>query len=337
MNPTTHPHEFIKHTDPGYIIRPGDVFKAFLGDGFVPASISIGAALRTTGAFEAWTPRPIPPYDTSKYDYVSDPSYVIRAGDMVCPGDHTGYWTPAEGVVGKSLRHWNRSDTFHTTVYGALTPKNVEPKPRFFRHSDGLFEGSYCIEMLGDQTTYIHLDGRRELDAGLYFRWTLERCLYLVSQKLWVEFDGNLEPFRSKKSMQESAQESAKEFTTIEGWLKTLPDGYRERALKNCDPDVRYNRSRSVEHALRGAFIWSQSPEGLDFWVAVKNHLLGRGDLPPLPAEGVEQADELAELRRTLERRNEVVVRLVDQIADMHVALRKIRATADEASRNTTF
>lgn len=256
MNPSTHPHEFVKHTDPDYIIQPGDLFRSFLNQHrFIPAAMSAGNTLRLAGIDEVWTPRPIPPYDTSKYTYVSDPEYIIRRGDMVCLGNHTGHWVPADGVVGKSLRHWNRNDTFHFTVYGVLTPKNVEPK----------------------------------------------------------------------KS------------TTIEGWLKTLPDGYRERALKNCARRERDDACLDAATAVMSAFAWDESPEGVKFWLAVKNHLLGQGKLPKLPAEDVEQADEAAELRRTLDRRNEDIVKLVDQIAAMHVALRRIRAAADEASRNTTF
>lgn len=180
MNPSTHPHEFVKHTDPDYIIQPGDLFKSVFG-GYVPFTISVGHLLRDSCLSAVWTPRPIPPYDTSKYDYVSDPSYVVRDNDLVCHEIREG-WTHVGPSHGCTLKQLNDGlENRPGNVYGVLTPKAVDPEP----------------------TDTLH--------------------------------------------------------------------------------------------------------------------------------------DTIRELRATLDRRNEVVVKLVDQIAAMHVALRKIRAAADEASRNTTF
>ncbi len=69
--------------------------------------------------------------------------------------------------------------------------------------------------------------------------------------------------------------------TTIRGWLETLPDGYRERALANMGEGSGLRGSTEADDlgtAVAYAFNWTESPEGHDFWSRVS-----RGELPPLP------------------------------------------------------
>ena len=72
---------------------------------------------------------------------------------------------------------------------------------------------------------------------------------------------------------------------TIREWLETLPDGYRERALKNYDP--KFSDDEGLAGAIAIAFIWDETPdcEGYEFWNAVYEWALGEGELPPLPQE----------------------------------------------------
>ena len=71
---------------------------------------------------------------------------------------------------------------------------------------------------------------------------------------------------------------------TIREWLEELPDGYRERALKNYDTS--YHDGYTV-NCLSGAILetchWKNSTEGFDFWNAVYMWAQGKGELPPLP------------------------------------------------------
>lgn len=67
---------------------------------------------------------------------------------------------------------------------------------------------------------------------------------------------------------------------TVREWLETLPDGYRERALKNMRSEVPLLRRRSLRAALIKSFDWQLSPEGHAFWRSVAD-----GELPPLPVE----------------------------------------------------
>lgn len=71
----------------------------------------------------------------------------------------------------------------------------------------------------------------------------------------------------------------------IEDWLKELPKGYRELALKNYDPDFTLSTESScMANAIDGAFCWDESPEGLDFWHKLHGFYNGDNDaLPPLP------------------------------------------------------
>jgi len=73
---------------------------------------------------------------------------------------------------------------------------------------------------------------------------------------------------------------------TIREWLEELPDGYRERAIKNYDPD--HDDSyiiNSLWSAIVITFVWRDTPEGYDFWNAVYIWAQGKGELPPLPEE----------------------------------------------------
>jgi len=69
---------------------------------------------------------------------------------------------------------------------------------------------------------------------------------------------------------------------TIREWLETLPDGYRERAIKNYD---RFPIN-SLSRAISETFLWRPTPEGYEFWDAVDSWAQGFGELPPLPEEG---------------------------------------------------
>jgi len=77
----------------------------------------------------------------------------------------------------------------------------------------------------------------------------------------------------------------SKEKTILE-WLEVLPDGYRERALRNFDPNF-HNGSpiNDTSDAIVEAFSWENTPEGLDFWNDVCTWADGYGELPPLPEE----------------------------------------------------
>jgi len=76
-----------------------------------------------------------------------------------------------------------------------------------------------------------------------------------------------------------------KEKTIVE-WLEELPDGYRELAIKNYDPN--YNGGLPVSDlsdAIFDAFPWRDSPEERKFWLTVWWWARDYGELPPLPEE----------------------------------------------------
>lgn len=76
--------------------------------------------------------------------------------------------------------------------------------------------------------------------------------------------------------------------TTVRGWLEALPDGYRERALGQYDETQ--NLSGSLPNSIHVFAVWSNTAEGHGFWCKVGSWALGRGDLPPLPADPPESA-----------------------------------------------
>jgi hypothetical protein len=69
--------------------------------------------------------------------------------------------------------------------------------------------------------------------------------------------------------------------TTVLGWLQRLPDGYRERAIGQCDNPQ--GERTSISTALKSGFIWGETNEGDDFWQAVFDHYDQGTPLPPLP------------------------------------------------------
>jgi hypothetical protein len=76
--------------------------------------------------------------------------------------------------------------------------------------------------------------------------------------------------------------------TTVRGWLETLPDGYRERALGQC-LTAGY-RVDSLIRAIAAFNQWEDTKEGCQFWHHVQDWSWGNGDLPPLPADTPESA-----------------------------------------------
>jgi hypothetical protein len=68
---------------------------------------------------------------------------------------------------------------------------------------------------------------------------------------------------------------------TVEEHFKTLPDGYRERALANL-PRGNVSEYETLMEAISYGFDWLESPEGEDFWFEVHNHF-SRTIPTPLP------------------------------------------------------
>ena len=68
---------------------------------------------------------------------------------------------------------------------------------------------------------------------------------------------------------------------TVKEWLETLPEGYRERAVRNIDAGDENLPADSFSEGVRFAFAWSGSEEGETFWRAVSHW---NGDASRLPA-----------------------------------------------------
>lgn len=72
--------------------------------------------------------------------------------------------------------------------------------------------------------------------------------------------------------------------TTVEGWLRLLPDGYRERALGYTPNEMRSKPVRKLSDALGVAFPWVSTVEGHDFWAEVFMACLrGSATFPLIP------------------------------------------------------
>jgi len=52
----------------------------------------------------------------------------------------------------------------------------------------------------------------------------------------------------------------------IKYWLKSLPEPYRSKAIKNYCPDNKYESFTSQKQALLSAFLWEKTKEGFEYW-----------------------------------------------------------------------
>lgn len=73
---------------------------------------------------------------------------------------------------------------------------------------------------------------------------------------------------------------------TIKQWLEELPQGYRERALKNFKGRSSTRIYPTMDSALFAAFVWEGTEEKHEFWKAVCNHYFKGMPLPKLPEVG---------------------------------------------------
>jgi hypothetical protein len=70
---------------------------------------------------------------------------------------------------------------------------------------------------------------------------------------------------------------------TIKEWFNELPEGYRERAIKNTQESRMNNIWPTMSEAIYGAFNWSLAPERFNFWICVHDHYEKGTPLPPMP------------------------------------------------------
>src|SRR5690625_3421781 len=102
---------------------------------------------------------------------------------------------------------------------------------------------------------------------------------------------------------------------TIREWLEELPDGYRELALKNYDPEYCDTGVNIIDlaGAVMWGFSWEDTPEGQVFWDAVWGWAIGKGGLPPLPEGGSKEMSEKRSEEHTseLQSRGHLVCRLL--------------------------
>jgi hypothetical protein len=69
---------------------------------------------------------------------------------------------------------------------------------------------------------------------------------------------------------------------TIKDWLKELPDGYRELAMKYENNHWVYE-CYSMAFAIMAFKDWQHTDEDTQFWVSVYRHYDVKTELPPLP------------------------------------------------------
>jgi hypothetical protein len=78
--------------------------------------------------------------------------------------------------------------------------------------------------------------------------------------------------------------EPTTEPTTVLGWLERLPNGYRERALEQYDPEFELRaKPTCIKYAIASFADWTRTNEKDVFWNDVYLHYDQGTPLPPLP------------------------------------------------------
>lgn len=70
---------------------------------------------------------------------------------------------------------------------------------------------------------------------------------------------------------------------TVKEWLETLPDGYRERAIRQGDKKWLDDECKDLWNAIYDFQEWDITDEGVDFWKRMAQWSIHREGLPPLP------------------------------------------------------
>lgn len=63
------------------------------------------------------------------------------------------------------------------------------------------------------------------------------------------------------------------ESKTILEWFDELDEPYRSQAIANTKTEMLRNKDLTLIGALLGAFSWSESNEGFDYWVELDEQL----------------------------------------------------------------
>lgn len=63
------------------------------------------------------------------------------------------------------------------------------------------------------------------------------------------------------------------ELKTVRQWLEELPEPHKPKALDNLNECADFKECACIQGALMHAFIWRESPEGLDYWSDVYKSL----------------------------------------------------------------
>lgn len=98
-------------------------------------------------------------------------------------------------------------------------------------------------------------------------------CWYVDSNEGHHLIDGKYSPSSQGIKRDRAKEEAAKTPKTVREWLETLPDGYRENALKNLNDRLTDTRFDNPRDALEYAFRWDETPQGTAYWYSVHSWL----------------------------------------------------------------
>lgn len=95
---------------------------------------------------------------------------------------------------------------------------------------------------------------------------------------------------------------------TIKEWFESVEDeDLRKKLLSNMDEEDQDNEEPSLLEAIRGSFIWNDTPEGHEYWISQCNRLKSIDDLKPL------------EIPTDVEVLRDAVIMLRDQLLESEV------------------
>lgn len=163
-------------------------------------------------------------------------------------------------LEGKDIECWGNGDSWYEVTNPCWNWSNyrfriAQPKPRYFRNRNGLFCGfessadpvfhvPYAVTLTGDTVGFVNIDGLQAPQTSQ--GWTKDSILGTVERGGWVEFDGNMEPFRPKPVIAEG-------FNPAGLTVEQIGAGYRTLSVEEAE----YLQSLSASKVQPGLELFS--------------------------------------------------------------------------------
>ena len=79
--------------------------------------------------------------------------------------------------------------------------------------------------------------------------------------------------FNALKTFKNPAKRMKQKEKTIKQWLNTLDEPYKSKAIQQTNKDILNKKAKDLISSLYYMFDWSESEEGLEYWIDLTSSL----------------------------------------------------------------